>query len=233
MEQKHACIILGATGAVGSCLLRELLTNPNVTKVTSLGRRTFEYTGPNAEALVQKVVNFEDLKAEDFKDHDIFACALGTTRAQAGSAEAFQKIDRDYVLNAARAFKEANPTTPVQCLYVSSMNANPSSWFLYPKTKGEIEEGLKKMNFASCAIFRPAFLVTEHHRPEKRFGEDLVAPLMAGRFGKWANLSVPVGTVAHAMSKWLSQPSEKQGNHIFDNKQILTMGATSSEQAHI
>jgi hypothetical protein len=57
---------------------------------------------------------------------DIFCC-LGTTRADAGGAENFIKIDQEYVLNSAKIIAEENkPTTsesklsPVHFLYCSS-----------------------------------------------------------------------------------------------------------------
>jgi oxidoreductase len=42
--------------------------------------------------------------------------------------------------------------------YVSSQGANPNSWFLYPKTKGEVEEALKNLKFQSTSIYRPGLL---------------------------------------------------------------------------
>ena len=41
------------------------------------------------------------------KNHDHVICLLGTTRGKSG-AEGFIKIDKDYVLNVARAAREAN-----------------------------------------------------------------------------------------------------------------------------
>jgi oxidoreductase len=55
---------------------------------------------------------------------DVFCC-LGTTKADAGSAEAFRKIDHDYVVNTAKLIAEENTGTegglsPVHFLYCSS-----------------------------------------------------------------------------------------------------------------
>lgn len=69
--------------------------------------------------------------------------ALGTTRAKAGSAEAFKKIDYELSLQCAKAVKSAG------CKYfglVSSEGANPDSWFLYPQVKGQLEQGVKVNN---------------------------------------------------------------------------------------
>jgi hypothetical protein len=61
---------------------------------------------------------------------DVFCC-LGTTRAAAGGAEPFRKIDHDYVVNSAKIIAEENPGTsgelsPVHYLYCSSAVSNIS-----------------------------------------------------------------------------------------------------------
>lgn len=44
---------------------------------------------------------------EEFKGHDVVFCTVGSTRAQAGSAKAFHKIDFGVVDDSAKAAKEA------------------------------------------------------------------------------------------------------------------------------
>lgn len=55
---------------------------------------------------------------------------LGTSKAKAGSAEAFEKIDREYTVNAAKAAKTDDPKKRV--VYLSSVGANADFRFLYP-----------------------------------------------------------------------------------------------------
>lgn len=59
------------------------------------------------------------------KESDVYCC-LGTTRADAGSAEEFTKIDQEYVVQSAKVVAEENKPTdgslsPVHFLYCSSM----------------------------------------------------------------------------------------------------------------
>lgn len=70
---------------------------------------------------------------------------MGTTRAAAGSADNFVKIDREYVLAAAKAALTDEKATMQRLLYCSSAGANSSSFFLYPKSKGLTEEGLGEL----------------------------------------------------------------------------------------
>jgi oxidoreductase len=70
---------------------------------------------------------------------------VGTTRAASGSADNFVKIDREYVLAAARAALTEEKSATQRLLYCSTAGANSSSFFLYPKSKGLTEEGLGEL----------------------------------------------------------------------------------------
>ncbi|KXS11531.1 hypothetical protein M427DRAFT_102305 [Gonapodya prolifera JEL478] len=147
MSQPKSALIIGATGkcACGRHALKSALESPNISKLTSIGRREVAYSGPGSEKLVQKIVDFDNLaqSREAFAGHDVAFLALGTTRADAGSAEAFYKIDHDYVIEAAKLFKETNAENPnAHVMYVSSTGSDVSSSLLYPRTKGEVERDL-------------------------------------------------------------------------------------------
>ena len=67
--------------------------------------------------------------------------------------EAFRLVDFTYVTEIARLSRG----TP-GCEYFSHVTAqgsSSSSWFLYPKTKGEAEEAIAALKFKHTSIFRP------------------------------------------------------------------------------
>ncbi|CAB4416654.1 unnamed protein product [Rhizophagus irregularis] len=123
MSNNRSALFLGATGAVGKALLIDLLKSGNYKTITTIGRREFEYNGPNKEALIQKVVSFE--KLDDHK-------------------EAFTGFIRYRILY----IRQQNPSEDLHFLYCSSAGANPKSSFLYMKTKGEIEQELTEIGKA-------------------------------------------------------------------------------------
>ncbi|ORZ35223.1 hypothetical protein BCR44DRAFT_116747 [Catenaria anguillulae PL171] len=224
-----SAVVLGHTGAVGKALLRELMADARFAKVTVVGRREIEYSGPNADKLVQKVVDFENLDAHRpaFAGHSVAFCSLGTTRADAGSADRFRRIDHDYVVNAAKLIgeesgKQAAAGAGVHFLYVSSTGANASSYMLYPKTKGEIELALKGTpGLGKVSIFRPALLEVEGAREGKtRFGENVAHTLLpVFKFFSPQGISCPVGTVAKAMVSVFANPHQEP-YHIYENRDI-------------
>jgi oxidoreductase len=100
MTSTKTALILGATGAVGRHLLRELLSSNEWSKVGEYGRRVTPETNlseNDKSKLEQKTIDFEHLDAAGLKDGrwDVVFVTLGTTRAIAGSAEMFEKIDRE------------------------------------------------------------------------------------------------------------------------------------------
>ncbi|KAG2123459.1 hypothetical protein DEU56DRAFT_873458 [Suillus clintonianus] len=190
-------LILGATGATGKHLLRELLSHDEWSKVGEYGRRvTPEADLPqNRGKLEQKTIDFEDLEAAGLKDGrwDVVFVTLGTTRARAGSAEMFEKIDREYVVNACKAAKTDDPTHQQRVVYLSSSGANPSSSFLYPRSKGLTELGIARLGYEDTIVFRPA-LLKGAERAEKRFGETIAGYVtgLASHFTSSAEIHVAV-----------------------------------------
>jgi len=83
-------------------------------------------------------------------------CALGTTIRQAGSQADFRQVDMDYVLAFARAAKAAQAQ---RLVVISSVGADADSKTFYLRTKGEMEEALAALGFASLDILQPSLLL--------------------------------------------------------------------------
>ena len=167
---KKTAVLYGATGLVGQELLRRLLDHPAYDRVIAPGRRKVPGTHPKLEALV---VDFTQLGkwTQELAGHDVFI-ALGTTIKKAGSAEAFRRVDYQFVLDAAAVGKAGGAN---QVLLVSSAGADPTSSVLYPRTKGEAEEAVKALEYWATYIFRPGVLIGD--REEFRFGEKVMIGL--------------------------------------------------------
>ncbi|KAG5635164.1 hypothetical protein H0H81_012176 [Sphagnurus paluster] len=164
-------LLLGATGATGKHILQELLKSSEYTKVAEYGRRVTDAqavagTG-GSDKLVQKAIDFEKLGEAGLRDEkwDVVFIALGTTRKLAGSAEMFEKIDREYVVNAACEAKAE--TGDQRLVYLSSAGADASSMLLYSRSKGLTEQALASLGYSDTIVFRPGFLA-EAQRPESQ-----------------------------------------------------------------
>lgn len=156
-------LIVGATGLVGSSVLKLALNSPEVSSVVAPSRRAL----PPHPKLFAPVVDFEHLpENEDWWKVDAVICALGTTIKTAGSKEAFARVDLDYPLRVAEIAKQNG--VPV-FIFNSAIGADSSSKFFYNRIKGEAEDRLSRLGFTSLVLVRPGLIGGD--RKEFRLGE--------------------------------------------------------------
>jgi uncharacterized protein YbjT (DUF2867 family) len=190
-------LLAGATGLIGSQLLPLLLASGRYAKVIVVGRKAVPVIHPKLVQVVTELDKLEEVRLKLIAD-DVFCC-LGTTMEQAGSKEAFFKVDFLYVVQLA-AVSASNFAS--QLLVVSSMGADAQSRVYYSRVKGEMEAAVRQTPFRAIHIFRPSLLLGERARP--RLGERVAAgvlrvlnPLMQGPLLKYR--AVKGAAVAAAM----------------------------------
>ncbi len=188
-------LVAGATGLVGSCILREALADDTVAAVHALARRPLDVVHPR---LAVHVVDFLALPA--MPDVDEVYLALGTTIGQAGSEGAFRAVDLDANLAVARAGQAAGAN---RLGLVSAMGADSRSRVFYSRVKGETEDALAALLPEALVIARPSLLAGERKAlgQPRRPGESV--GLALGRLAGWAlpmnYRPVDAGRVARAL----------------------------------
>jgi uncharacterized protein YbjT (DUF2867 family) len=211
-------VVIGATGLVGSELLRQLLAEERVATVVALGRRT---TGVRHEKLREHAVDFEAPAAlAGLVRGDVLFSALGTTIRAAGSAEAQRKVDHGYQLRVAEAARRNGVGTYV---LVSAAGASPRSRIFYSRMKGELERDVEALGFPRCRVLRPGLLDGE--RKERRAGERLalgllrpLSPLLPA-----SARPIPVATVARAAIAAALDPAP--GLVRYEARDLFRLGA--------
>ncbi len=160
----------GATGLVGRLVLEKTLADSRISRVIAPTRRPLA-AHPKLD---NPLVDFDQLPNEaDWWRVDGVICALGTTRAKAGSDAAFRIVDYDYPLAVARLAHRHGAT---RFALNSSLGADAKSRLLYSRTKGEVEAAIKAIGFASLTIVRPGLIGGE--RDEFRLGERIAAVVL-------------------------------------------------------
>ncbi len=214
-------LIAGASGLVGRELLQQLLAAPEYDRVIALSRRRVEVVHPK---LVQVVADFATLEqvAADLRCTDAYCC-LGTTIKGAGSRAAFRAVDHAAVLAFAWAAQRAGAQ---RFFVVSALGADAGSRVFYNRVKGETEEALAVLDFATLAIFRPSLLLGR--RAQARLGERVMAallwlaePLLLSRLRKYR--AIPAEVVARAMLR-CSFGRAGQGELVFLSDEIQDLG---------
>ncbi len=201
-------LIAGATGLVGKQVLAQALADAAVTRVIAPTRRPIDAHAK----LDNPVVDYDHLPGFVA---DAVVCTLGTTRKQAGSDAAFRKVDFDYVLAIAKAAREGGA---MAFALTSSVGANAASSFLYMRTKGEIEEAIAALGYASYTVVRPAGLIGE--RADKRLGEQIGNGLARGLSLLLPRRYRPVKAEAVAKTLLRAALDATPGRHLIQSEAV-------------
>jgi len=163
-------LLVGATGLVGRHVLALALADPRVTAVVAPTRRPL----PEHPRLQAPLIDFSALpEGAGWWQADAVVCTLGTTMKKAGSRTAFRRVDYDYPLAVARIARRHG--IPVYVL-TSAIGADADARFYYNQVKGQLEEALKALHFASFTSVRPG--VIGGPRAEFRMGERLLVHVL-------------------------------------------------------
>lgn len=193
----RTALIIGASGLVGSAVLQLLLQSPEYDEVHAFSRSA---TGVQHSKFQEHIVNFDAVHEWEhlLTGHALFSC-LGTTVKQAGGKEQQWKVDYTYQYKAAMA---ASFNGVQHILLVSSLGANPESFFFYTRMKGALEQAVNRLSFPLITILQPASLTGDRKNP--RPGERLAVKILhtVNRFGFFKKYRpIPAETVAQAMYK--------------------------------
>ncbi|MBN1925782.1 MAG: NAD(P)H-binding protein [Prolixibacteraceae bacterium] len=181
-------LIAGATGLVGKNLIMELIASDTYSKVIVVARRELSIAHPKLELII---TDFGRLNETNLPEKiDVCFCALGTTQRKSGR-EGMLKVDYEYVVTLANICSKAGIK---KFLVVSSQGANYNSSFFYLRTKGQMEEAVKKAGVETVYIIRPSLITGE--REEFRFAEEMgyyaskvLSPLMVGKLKRMKPVS--------------------------------------------
>jgi uncharacterized protein YbjT (DUF2867 family) len=188
-------LVIGATGATGTELVKQLIDDNRYTSVVVFSRRHLLITGAK---LTAHIVDFDNPQAwAHLVKGDVLFSALATTLKQAGSQQEQYKIDYTYQYQTA-ATAAANGVA--KYVLVSAMGANAKSWLFYPRIKGELDNAASALPFKQIHIFRPGFLLRQPDkiRPMEKLGIAIIQ--FFNKFGLFkSQRPLPVEVLAQKM----------------------------------
>lgn len=200
-------VMLGASGAVGGETLKTLLKTGNISRLTLLGRTPI--ANVTADFVAQHKIDIfnPDSYGDLLAGHATAICTLGVGEPSKMSKEEFIKIDKTAVLDFAKAAKKAGVK---HFELLASVGIDPKSASFYLKTKGELVEELKALNFDRLSIFQPSMILT----PTNRYGftqavtlfiTPLLNPLLFGGWKKYRGIPVEILGKAMALNVFSSK----------------------------
>jgi len=209
-------VVFGGSGLVGMALIHELIADEDYENVMVVLRDYIPISDSKLEQLI--LMDFRHLlhlKGE-LNATDYFCC-IGTTIKKAGSQDAFIQVDFDIPTSIAHMASEFSIPNLV---VISSLGANAASSNFYLRTKGKMEESVRKIYSGNLKFIRPSLLIGK--RKELRFFECMAMAfmllfgwLLIGPLRKYRG--VYARDVAKAMIKLTKYPPEKV---VFESKEL-------------
>lgn len=187
-------LIIGATGATGKELVKQLQNDDDFVEVHLFVRKELKDLNPKIKV---HIVDFDqpEIWTNLVKGDVAFSC-LGTTLKAAGSKEAQYNIDVNYQFQFAKAAKENEVE---DFILASAYGADSKSAMFYSRMKGDLEQKVKDLNFDKLTIFQPGMLDREN---SERTGEVIGSKMIkfANSLGLFKHQKpLPTATLAKAM----------------------------------
>ena len=165
--------LFGASGLIGSYLLKYLIKDSEVHLINIISRKPFYLKHDKINNIV---IDFTDLNSFSIctKKSDAVFVSIGTTMAKVnGNKSEYRKIDFDIIYNIANACKK---NSIKNLLFVSSLGADSNASSFYLSLKGEIEDSVEILKLEYTSVFRPSVLLG--NRNEARFMERIAQFVM-------------------------------------------------------
>ncbi len=197
-EKEHAIMIAGATGLIGTELIKQMLEAAPITHIYALSRRSLPFFHPKLEVIKDPQLQVKNWQPENPSPKYGFIC-LGTTIKQAGSKKELERIDYHLVCEVAQTMKLLGAT---QIAVTSSYGASPHAISHYLRCKGKMEMAIERMGFNHVTFVRPGPLVGLRDTPRKdeaviQLVLKSIRPLMFGKLAKL--IPIQASEVAKAM----------------------------------
>ena len=207
--------LFGASGLIGSYLLKYLLKDSEVHLINIISRKPFYLKHDKINNIV---IDFTDLNSFSIctKKSDAVFVSIGTTMAKVnGNKSEYRKIDFDIIFNIAKACKK---NSVKNLLFVSSLGADSNASSFYLSLKGDIEDAVEKLKLTSTSIFRPSVLLG--NRNEARFMERIAQLIMSYLIIFIPSKYKPIDADIVAKSMVYTSKNPKPGFNLYHYKEI-------------
>ena len=217
-SKKNEVAVFGATGLIGSILIKYLKQFSKFKKINLVLRSPVDLKGENVK--IHKIDLFKKSEIlHSLNTSKVVFVAIGTTLSKVkGNKDKYRRIDFGITKDIADSCKELGID---KLILVSSSGANLKSKSFYLNLKGSIEKYVTDLNLKSVSILRPSLLLGK--RNEKRFVEKLaqIAIPKISFFMPSKYKAIKAETVAKAMLQL--SITESKGVKIFNYKEIIDL----------
>jgi uncharacterized protein YbjT (DUF2867 family) len=209
-------IVTGATGMVGSEVVRQAIEDNDISEVITLARKPLNIEHAKVKNIIHK----------DFMDysslHSILASCdaciwcLGVSQLQVDKKQ-YEVITYDYAMAAAKALLAVN--SKICFVFVSGDGADPSgkSNTLFAKVKGRAEKDLMALPFEKLIIARPGGIKPVH----KNLNAPFLYKLFYLTYPVWKTVTPSKVITSVELAKGLLHAAKKrEGKIVLKNEEL-------------
>ncbi len=150
-------IIIGATGMIGSGIVKKALNSDQVNQITLISRKNCGISHPKLKEIIHS--NFYDFSSikEELKHQNLCFYTVGVYTGQVPPKE-FRDITVNMTLDFASQLKEASPDVVFCLLSGQGADRTEKSSVMFARDKGAAENGLVRLDFKRLHCFRPGYI---------------------------------------------------------------------------
>ena len=187
-------LLFGATGSAGASVLKFALSDPSVTEVRVVTRKTPKHTGAKVRVFLHDdFMSFEKVSAA-FDGVDACLWCLGVSVSQVPDEKDYRRITRDYAVAAATLLKARSPKATFH--FISGASTNINGRWMWARVKGEAERDLTTLVDANC--YRPGAIDGETSDSQAATWYAPLKPLFKV-FAPWRSMYITGDDLGRAM----------------------------------
>jgi len=215
-------VIVAATGMVGGYALRYALENPDVGRVTAIGRRKLGISHPKLKEVLHR--DFADCSAlaEARSGQDAAVFCLGAYTGAVSDAE-LRTITVDCTVEFARVLRGSSPDAAFSFLSGNGADPTGRSRIPFARYKGQAETALLAAGFSRVYLFRPAYIYPVEPRKEPNFSYRLMRAIYPAFRVLFPNQVIRVDELAECMVEVAISGRGERRSLVLEKRDIRAM----------
>jgi uncharacterized protein YbjT (DUF2867 family) len=150
-------LLFGASGMVGKGVLRECLDDPEVARVTTIGRTASGLRNAKLHEIIHNdLSNYASIEPA-LADFDACFFCLGISSAGL-TEEAYRRVTYDFTLAAASTLAGLNPQMTFVYVSGAGTDSTGAGRIMWARVKGQTENALLALPFAAAYMLRPGII---------------------------------------------------------------------------
>ncbi|MET0284480.1 MAG: epimerase [Polyangiales bacterium] len=216
--------LYGATGMIGSGVLRECLLDPEVREVVAIGRRASGKSAPKLRELtLPNMLDYTSVHGQLVGFDACFFC-LGISSLGLDEPR-YTEVTYEYAMAAAHALLQHNPELTFVFVSGAGTDSTERGPVMWARVKGKAENALMALPFKAVYVFRPAAVQPTHgvrsRTTSYRVLYALMAPLVPVLRRLFPKYFTTTDTVGRAMLRVARQGADKR---LLENWDIDQLG---------